>query len=230
MIKNTNNNLYNNNSYSKSTYEFSSSFREYNKNNLYKIKEQKIKISPKKISKLLQKKNNKSPIRKISINTLDSNNSNKEYFLSSYISSSKKNSYSKIFGKNQDNSIIHKNKSEKMSYKFICEKKVKKEKNNKYLNINNLVLKSKTFFSNKNLEKNNIKKSPKKNANMNKFNDSSEKSNLNPEEKNIKEYSSKEGVSSIQFKFKAYKKLKNKMKSFNKKNEVRAILFSQKKN
>ena len=56
MIKNTNNNLYNNNSYSKSTYEFSSSFREYNKSNLYKIKEQKIKIPPKKYLNFYKKK------------------------------------------------------------------------------------------------------------------------------------------------------------------------------
>ena len=228
MIKKINNNLCNNKSYSKSTYEFSTSFRDNNKSNLYKINEQKIKICPNQKSKLLIKKSNKTSSRKISINTENSNNSNKEYIISNYISSNKIDYCSKIICKNNDNSKIDKNKNVKKHYKFICVKNLKKERNNKYINRTEYPdIKTKTFFSNKNLKKNKKNKSPKKNININSFNENRDESNVNPKEKNIKEYSSKKGPLSIEIKCKEYKKLKSKMKCFNKKNRVRAMLISK---
>ena len=228
MIKNINNNLYINNTYSKSTYEFSTLFKDYNKSSLYKNKEEKIIISPNQKSKLLPIKTNKSSFWKISVNSINSNNSNKENIISSYVSSNKKNSYIKRIGKN--NSIIHKNKSEKNPYKYICAKNLKRNINNKCLNSSEyLGIKTKTFFLNKNLKKENINKSPKKIKNINSFNEIEGESNVNPKEKKIKEYSSKKGPSSIGDECKAYKRLKNKMKSFNKKNEVRSMFLSKEK-
>ena len=228
MLKNTNNNLYNNKSYSKSTYEFSTSIKDYNKSNLDKNNEQKIKISPNQKTKLFPIKNNKTFLRKISINTVNSNNSNKEYIISSYIGSNKKNSYIKNLGQSKDNSIINKSKDEKKPYKSIYDKNPKKERNNKFINCTEyLDNKTKTFFSNKKLKKDNINKNPKKNIIINSFNDSIEESNVSPDEKNIKGYSNKKGPLSFEVKFKSYKKLSNKVKSINKKNFVRSMIISK---